>query len=63
MVTALAGGHTMACRPRGLVLVPTRELASQVQAVLAPLAQAVGHSFLGPFMVVALWIFPEVARK
>jgi superfamily II DNA/RNA helicase len=42
LVTALAGGHTMACRPRGLVLVPTRELASQVQAVLAPLAQAVG---------------------
>jgi superfamily II DNA/RNA helicase len=42
LVTTLAGGHTMACRPRGLVLVPTRELASQVQAVLAPLAQAVG---------------------
>ena len=42
LVTVLAGGHTMACRPRGLVLVPTRELASQVQAVLAPLAQAVG---------------------
>jgi superfamily II DNA/RNA helicase len=40
LVTALAEGHTMACRPRGLVLVPTRELASQVQAVLAPLAQA-----------------------
>jgi Superfamily II DNA and RNA helicases len=42
LVTALAEGHTMACRPRGLVLVPTRELASQVQAVLAPLAQAMG---------------------
>jgi DEAD/DEAH box helicase len=42
LVTALAEGHTMACRPRGLVLVPTRELASQVQAVLAPLAQALG---------------------
>jgi superfamily II DNA/RNA helicase len=42
LVTTLGGGHTMACRPRGLVLVPTRELASQVQAVLAPLAQAVG---------------------
>ena len=42
LVTALAEGQTMACRPRGLVLVPTRELASQVQAVLAPLAQAVG---------------------
>ncbi|HWN01266.1 MAG TPA: DEAD/DEAH box helicase, partial [Streptosporangiaceae bacterium] len=42
LVTALAEGHTMACRPRGLVLVPTRELASQVQAVLAPLARAMG---------------------
>ena len=42
LVSALAGGHTMACRPRGLVLVPTRELASQVHAVLMPLAQAAG---------------------
>ena len=40
LVARLADGHTMACRPRGLVLVPTRELASQVEAVLAPLAQA-----------------------
>ena len=32
----------MACRPRGLVLVPTRELATQVQAVVSPLARAVG---------------------
>jgi superfamily II DNA/RNA helicase len=32
----------MACRPRGLVLVPTRELAAQVQAALSPLAGAVG---------------------
>jgi len=38
LVAGLAGGHTLACRPRGLVLVPTRELASQVHAVLAPLA-------------------------
>jgi superfamily II DNA/RNA helicase len=42
LVAALADGYTSACRPRGLVLVPTRELASQVQAVLAPLAQAMG---------------------
>jgi superfamily II DNA/RNA helicase len=42
LVARLADGHTMACRPRGLVLVPTRELASQVQAVLSPLAQAMG---------------------
>ena len=42
LVARLAGGHTMACRPRGLVLVPTRELATQVQAVLSPLAAAMG---------------------
>jgi superfamily II DNA/RNA helicase len=44
LVGRLAGGHTMACRPRGLVLVPTRELASQVQGVLDPLAQAMDLS-------------------
>jgi superfamily II DNA/RNA helicase len=49
LVTALAGGHTMACRPRGLVLVPTRELASQVEAVLAPLARAMGLSVVTIF--------------
>jgi superfamily II DNA/RNA helicase len=42
LVARLAGEHTMACRPRGLVLVPTRELATQVQAVLTPLAGAMG---------------------
>jgi len=42
LAARLAGGHTMACRPRGLVLVPTRELATQVQAVLSPLAAAMG---------------------
>ncbi len=44
LVAGLAGGHTMACRPRGLVLVPTRELASQVEAVLVPLARTMGLS-------------------
>jgi superfamily II DNA/RNA helicase len=44
LAARLACGYTSACRPRGLVLVPTRELASQVQAVLAPLARAVGLS-------------------
>jgi superfamily II DNA/RNA helicase len=34
----------MACRPRGLVLLPTRELASQVRDVLLPLARAAGLS-------------------
>ncbi|HEY4700578.1 MAG TPA: DEAD/DEAH box helicase [Streptosporangiaceae bacterium] len=42
LVARLADGFTSACRPRGLVLVPTRELASQVQAVLVPLAEAAG---------------------
>ncbi len=44
LVALLADGYSMACRPRGLVLVPTRELASQVEAVLAPLARAAGLS-------------------
>ncbi len=44
LAARLADGFTSACRPRGLVLVPTRELASQVQAALAPLARAVGLS-------------------
>jgi superfamily II DNA/RNA helicase len=44
LVARLAGGHTSAGRPRGLVLVPTRELASQVQAVLRPLTTAAGLS-------------------
>jgi superfamily II DNA/RNA helicase len=42
LVARLADGYTMACRPRGLILVPTRELAAQVQAVLTPLAYAAG---------------------
>ncbi len=35
-------GKSTPRRPRGLVLVPTRELALQVHDVLAPLAQAIG---------------------
>jgi superfamily II DNA/RNA helicase len=42
MVSRLAGGPTAPGRPRGLVLVPTRELASQVTDVLKPLARAMG---------------------
>jgi superfamily II DNA/RNA helicase len=42
LAARLADGYTSACRPRGLVLVPTRELASQVHAVLATLAGSVG---------------------
>jgi superfamily II DNA/RNA helicase len=44
LAARLADGYTSACRPRGLVLVPTRELASQVHAVLTPLAAAAGLS-------------------
>ena len=40
LVARLAGGRTAAGRPRGLVLVPTRELATQVHEVLKPLAKA-----------------------
>jgi superfamily II DNA/RNA helicase len=49
LVARLADGFTMACRPRGLVLVPTRELASQVQEVLQPLARAMGLSVTAVF--------------
>jgi superfamily II DNA/RNA helicase len=40
----LAGGRADARRPRGLVLVPTRELAQQVADALAPFAAALGVS-------------------
>ena len=42
LVTRLAGRQTAGGRPRGLVLVPTRELATQVHEVLRPLARAMG---------------------
>ena len=40
LLTRLIGGSRRRGAPRGLVLVPTRELAQQVQDALAPLAQA-----------------------
>jgi superfamily II DNA/RNA helicase len=40
--TTLAGGTRRKGRPLGLVLAPTRELATQIDAVLAPLAKAYG---------------------
>ena len=43
-IARLEGGRSSARRPRGLVLVPTRELAMQVTDALAPLAQARGLS-------------------
>jgi superfamily II DNA/RNA helicase len=42
LVARLASGVTAPGRPRGLVLVPTRELATQVQEVLVPLAESMG---------------------
>ncbi|RJK97054.1 DEAD/DEAH box helicase [Vallicoccus soli] len=40
MLTRLAGGTRESRRPRGLVLVPTRELANQVRDALGPLGHA-----------------------
>nr|WP_229686046.1 DEAD/DEAH box helicase [Longimycelium tulufanense] len=42
MLTRLAGERSRPLRPRGLVLVPTRELAMQVCDSLAPLARSLG---------------------
>ncbi|HEX3337397.1 MAG TPA: DEAD/DEAH box helicase [Jatrophihabitans sp.] len=44
LIARLAGAASQARRPRGLVLVPTRELAMQVTDALAPLASACGVS-------------------
>ncbi|MDP9091779.1 MAG: DEAD/DEAH box helicase, partial [Actinomycetota bacterium] len=44
LITRLAGTHAAPRRPRGLVLVPTRELAMQVTDALAPLARPAGVS-------------------
>ncbi|TDD25622.1 DEAD/DEAH box helicase [Kribbella turkmenica] len=43
-LTRLAGGHTESRRPRGVVLVPTRELAMQVHDALEPLAHVMNVS-------------------
>ncbi|WP_188037528.1 DEAD/DEAH box helicase, partial [Actinotalea sp. JY-7885] len=42
MVVRLTGGRRVPGRPRGLVLAPTRELATQIAATLEPLAEAAG---------------------
>jgi superfamily II DNA/RNA helicase len=42
LVTRLAGRRGRASRPSGLVLAPTRELATQISAALQPLAAACG---------------------
>jgi len=43
---AVQGGHRRPKAPRGLVLVPTRELAVQVAATLAPLGQELGATVM-----------------
>lgn len=45
----LAGARSKPGRPRGLVLVPTRELANQVHAVLSPIARAMRLSVITVF--------------
>ena len=42
MLARLSGGRSRPHRPRGLVLVPTRELAMQVTDALRPLADVIG---------------------
>ena len=42
LLTRLDGGRAQPRRPRGLVLVPTRELAQQVVDAMAPYAKALG---------------------
>jgi superfamily II DNA/RNA helicase len=44
LLSRLHGGRAAARQPRGLVLVPTRELAQQVVDALAPFAKALGLS-------------------
>lgn len=46
VVARLSGARSTANRPRALVLVPTRELAAQVNATIAPLAKVAGLSTL-----------------
>ncbi len=42
LVARLAGGRRRPSHPRGLVLAPTRELATQIAATIKPLADAAG---------------------
>ncbi|MBJ7340309.1 DEAD/DEAH box helicase [Mycolicibacterium sp.] len=42
LVAGLAGGQRRPSKPTGLVLAPTRELATQITAVIEPLARALG---------------------
>ncbi|MGZ5410640.1 MAG: DEAD/DEAH box helicase, partial [Aeromicrobium sp.] len=42
VLVALAGGTSRPKAPRGLIILPTRELATQVREALDPLADALG---------------------
>lgn len=46
IITALMQGHSRPKAPRGVILVPTRELAAQVRSRLEPLAAAAGQRVL-----------------
>ena len=52
--TSAGGGGRLARRPRGLVLVPTRELANQVHDELQPLAAVLGLKLLTVYGGVSL---------
>jgi superfamily II DNA/RNA helicase len=52
--TAAARGRRLAGQPRGLVLVPTRELADQVHGELVPLAAVLGLRLLAVYGGVSL---------
>jgi superfamily II DNA/RNA helicase len=58
--TGQQGGQRQAKSPRGLVLVPTRELAQQVADVLGPLGRSVGVSVTAVYGGVA--ISPQITR-
>jgi len=55
MLAKLAGAKSAPRSPRGLVLVPTRELASQVTAALEPLAAALGLR-VGTVVAASRWV-------
>jgi superfamily II DNA/RNA helicase len=54
---AAAGGHRRTMAPRGLVLVPTRELAEQVADVLKPIGRSLG------LMVTTVYGGVSIARQ
>src|SRR5262245_57040756 len=51
------------CRPRGLVLVPTRELANQVTKALQPLGKSVGRRVRAVYGGVSMDPQVEALRK